>query len=71
MDNPFIKYNKSNDYVMGDLKKLSSSYIPDNFPHRGNILPMPAAREWGSIERPGSFGVVKTTVSESFLIMDI
>ena len=34
MDNPFIKYNKSNDYVMGDLKKLSSSYIPDNFPHR-------------------------------------
>jgi cell division control protein 6 len=34
MDNPFIKYSKSNDYVTGDLKKLSSSYIPDNFPHR-------------------------------------
>ncbi len=34
MDNPFIKYNKMNDYVTGDLKKLSSSYIPDNFPHR-------------------------------------
>ncbi|MEM0139752.1 MAG: ORC1-type DNA replication protein [Ferroplasma sp.] len=34
MDNPFIKYNKLNDYVIGDLKKLSSMYIPDNFPHR-------------------------------------
>ncbi len=34
MDNPFIKYNKTKDYVIGDLKKLSSSYIPDNFPHR-------------------------------------
>jgi cell division control protein 6 len=38
MDNPFIKYNKSNDYVTGDLKKLSSSYIPDNFPHRENQI---------------------------------
>ncbi len=34
MDNPFIKYNKTKDYVIGDLKKLSSSYIPDSFPHR-------------------------------------
>ncbi|KPV46524.1 cell division control protein Cdc6 [Acidiplasma aeolicum] len=34
MDNPFIKYSKTSDYVIGDLKKLSSSYIPDNFPHR-------------------------------------
>ncbi len=38
MDNPFLKYSKNNDYVIGDLKRLSSSYIPDNFPHRENQI---------------------------------
>ena len=38
MDNPFLKYSKNNDYVIGDLKKLSSSYIPDTFPHRENQI---------------------------------
>ncbi len=42
MDNPFIKYSKSDDYIIGNLKTLSSSYIPENLPHREHQIELMA-----------------------------
>lgn len=36
--NPFIKYSKSYDMLIGDLSVLGGSYIPENFPHREDQL---------------------------------
>ncbi|AAT43842.1 ORC1-type DNA replication protein [Picrophilus oshimae] len=52
MDNPFIKYSRSDDYIIGNLKTLSSSYIPDNLPHREQQIEL-MARSLSSIMHGG------------------